>query len=522
MTSVPPNYKPYTPFGLRTEHFASYGKTGTGKSVDIERCANFFYERGYKIIDLNNSDGRLEGAFFSIPQQDIHLIDVLQDLPYSCPPRDYPTEVYFPQYGLDPVREYPALFKVFSIPLYDIQPIEFSILTSDELTTAQETLLLGSLEELKGDKTANLRTLAKKVEEVAERGYAYIEGMELKGFNKKSIPPVHRIIRYLYETKLVTSGNCSTCLDVAEIVKNNNMTVFCWDYLPSRGHKGRMLTDFCQYYFLRKLYDLKKTYATKRKMLIIIREAAVYFSKSSTDISNYLKDFVKQARGMEVSLYFDTQTPAKIPYEVNAQIEEIFIHRMTSEQDIEVLKKSHSAKLTHDLLKDIQNLDAGQVIWLTPHKESAVKSTMPPPRSHHRREGESFEVLWKELNKPMRKLTELQDIYKEFRTLEQQSRTEVPTKKKKGKKAKDDEDEEPEEEVRFEESNESEEEEADDLEEGEAVASAPKPYIKKIIPEPSATPKKVTEEKEESPIETEQPESPKKVLLPNHKLDSEL
>jgi len=270
-------------------------------------------------------------------------------------------------------------------------------------------------------------------------------GHSPKGFNKKSIPPVHRIIRYLYETKIVTSGQCSTSLNMHEILENKNISVFCWDYLPSRGHKGRMLTDFCQYYILRKLYDLKKTYTTKRKMLVIIRESAVYFSKSSSDIRNYLVDFVKQARGMEVSLYFDSQTPAKIPYEVQGQIEEIFIHRLTSEQDVEVLKRSHSAKLTPSMLKDVQNLDAGQVIWLSPHKESAVKTTMPPPRSHHRREGESFEVLWKELDMPMRKLTELQDIYKEFRQIEEVARTDEPKKGKRKKKKSEEEEAEPEE-----------------------------------------------------------------------------
>jgi len=477
MSTIRSQRKPPTPFGKRTEHFASYGKTGTGKSVDIERCGGFFYERKYKIIDLNNADGRLEGAFFALPQQDPYLIDVLQDLPYECPPRGYPTEVFFPQYGFDVNRHYPEIFKIFSIPLHDITPIEFSILTSGEVSTAQENLLLGALEELKGDKTANLRSLAKKVEEVAERGKSYIEGMELGGFNKKSIPPVHRLIRYLYETKLVTSGECSTALDVEEIVSNKKITVFCWDFLPSRGQKGRMLADFCMHYILRKIYDLKKTYATKRKMLVILRESAVLFNKSSSNLQNWLKDFVKLARGMEVSLYFDSQTPAKIPYEIQGQIEEIFIHRMSSSQDVEVLKRSHSAKLTPGLLRDVQSLDAGQVIWLSPHKETAIKTTMPAPKSHHRREGESFEVLWKELNMPMRKLTELKDIYAEFQRIQQVRPDEEPRKKTRKKKK----EEKPRPSNQKVEKKETPEEEQSSKEE-HGITPPPKPRTVKILP----------------------------------------
>ena len=443
-------------------HGIVYGRTGTGKSVCLELLALSFWKAGWKVVDIWNSLGRLEGAWFSLPPdkwrnywnkllnggtvrnagKEIKATGFCDELLEGL--KDgFPTKVMLPNSEGIP-ENVPDNWNLYSIPFSDLDSSDFSLLFGDVLYGPKQVLTKDALSKLNSDST--LLTFKLIVDRILSKGYTNVLGLPWKLADRRTQASMDRMLLSLFRSQMVTSEGNPMALNLkAELEDTQNISVFLQNYIDDDN-----LRYFNVHWLYRRIVELMdKRQVKNRKVLIICRELSEIAPHNSPSpyqqqVTSLLGHIVSRARGAGVTCFFDTQSPLNVNRLIASQCKNKIVFSLNHPDELQNIMMGASAFLNDGDWNYIMKQGTG---WCCIISDNIYRGKIYPPPHRHHEPGESLFQHWKREGRAFKSLKEDREIIeKELREAIELYKTEkghdkliekVAPRKKKGEKYKD-------------------------------------------------------------------------------------
>lgn len=303
---------------LLGKHNAS--RTNSGKTVAAEQLMSILFKKGFKIVSIYNS-WRWESAFMAFPCN-MNEWQTRIRKKYGLPCYPLPIKIHIP---LSKDLKYvpKGISEPFTIPLYDMDEYEISFVGSSNPSVIQITLMSMALEKMKPKST--IVDFILEIRKLAKKKTFYIRKIDFPSFFQKSTLKVvlRNISAYLKES-IVSSKNCSTAIDLEEILNDNSyVSVFAEGLLPSNL---RYLTIS---YLVRKIFDLCKQGKVDVPVFLFTDESEDIIPENTMNplilkTRDVYAEMARGARGANISLGIVTQSPLSLYSKVRRQLQTKF------------------------------------------------------------------------------------------------------------------------------------------------------------------------------------------------------
>ena len=350
-------------------HIGIFGTTGGGKSntlqVIAEEASNS--NRAVLIFDI-------EGEYVSMNEPTDALIQILEQ--FGKKPQGVKNlQVYVPA----PNRSRNADAKKFGIPFADVDIEIFS-----------EVLGLTPFERV------YMYDIARKAKEVS--GFREYEiGTVLEVLKKRidaqvdraSLPEVVAEAHMGLYTKLSLAHRAGV-LDANQAGENFNKIPIESLFVPSRisvidvSESSDILRNIVVAHLLKEIFDYKTHFTDSAPILIFMEEIHTFLSKAKrrtmTATLTMLTEMARQGRKRGIGLGMVSQQPSLVPSELLELCNTRFMHRTSSEPNIQVLRQS-TGNVPDSLWSLLPSLGKGEVLISSPKYYQAVVARIRPNQS---------------------------------------------------------------------------------------------------------------------------------------------
>jgi len=355
-------------------HIGIFGTTGSGKSNSLQVIAEEASKSNWSILIFD-----IEGEYVAMNEPTDALIEVLQKFGKK-PSAVKDFHVYVP--APNSSRNIDA--KKFGIPFAEI-----------DLEIFSEVLGLSPFERV------YLFDIARKTKEISGNLQAYDINAVLNVLKKRidaqvdraSLPEVVAEAHMGLYTKLSLAQR-SGVLDAhqaGEIFDKIPPESFCQ---PGRisvvdvNESSDVVRNICIAHLLKEIFRYKTRYAGSAPILIFVEEVHTFLSKAKkrtmTATLTMFTEMARQGRKRGIGLGFVSQQPALVPSELIELCNTRFMHRISSEPNINTLRHS-TGNVPDSLWSLLPSLGNGQVLISSPKFNHAVVSQIRPNMSRRLR-----------------------------------------------------------------------------------------------------------------------------------------
>ena len=355
-------------------HIGIFGTTGSGKSNSLQVMAEDATRSNWSVLIFD-----IEGEYVSMNEPTDALVELLGH--FGKKPegvKDF--HVYVPAPNTS--RNIDA--KKFGVPFADV-----------DLEIFCEVLGLSPFERV------YMFDIARKTKEISGSFQAYDIHAVLNVLKKRidaqvdkaSLPEVVAEAHMGLYTKLSLAQR-SGILDAhqaGEIFDKIPPEAFC---VPGRisvidvNESSDIVRNICIAHLLKEIFRYKTRYMGSSPILIFVEEIHTFLSKAKkrtmTATLTMFTEMARQGRKRGIGLGFVSQQPALVPSELIELCNTRFMHRISSEPNIEVLRNS-TGNVPDSLWSLLPSLGNGQVLISSPKFHHAVVAQIRPNMSRRLR-----------------------------------------------------------------------------------------------------------------------------------------
>lgn len=377
----------------QTRHGLVLGRTGAGKSVELERVGELYYDAGYKVVDLwagrkgENQYPCLPGKLPPWTNEDIEI-----------DPSGVNTTILHPLTNKLP-EKLPEPYRPFTIPLDTLDESDLHAIIGD-LSKNERHLFRAGLEYI--DSTSGIAEFLSNLREIPKRRTIKDSetGLALRSPNRHQLSDLLWSFQPLLKHKVISSRRSPLSLDLKEELNRDT-----WTSLSSKFTPSLSFALFVATWLLRNTYELARENKLDKPVVVLIREFGQLLPERTTDVKRQvirkqLERVLKMGRASSVGVWGDAQRPSQISNLSRSQMSYVITTRITSTKDIEALMTpSLKNKLTEEDLEAISELRNHRYYAFTPSgiiRKDGKGMRGLPPRFRHKEEGESFFTVWAE------------------------------------------------------------------------------------------------------------------------------
>ena len=408
-------------------HVLICGRTGTGKSVFLEQLGLAFLAKGWKVIDVWNSLGRMEGCFYSLPSNKWknywnglckgnsikafgrrvyakNGMNGFSSMALNGINNGLPTHVLLP-YTPNIPDQIPDNWDLYTMGFNDITKEDMNILCGEEAGGSKEVVTEYILNQMNDDFT--VVDFRSGIEKILRKGNVNFEGMDYDIADGRSKKGLQQMLVALTHSKTTSSMNGAYTLDFKkEIEDNSRITVFLQNYIQSDT-----LRFFNLHYIIRNIFRLLDSGKAKNKVVILIRELSQLAPSESANphqkiLITLLTNLVQRARGANLFLVCDTQNPKKVNQLISSQCGRRVFFSVNTPDELSYIIQGASSKLDDTDYKRIQDLFTGCCCIVGGNRGKRYIRLFPPIHRHYepgmdifdewKKEGREFKSIVKD------------------------------------------------------------------------------------------------------------------------------
>lgn len=407
------------PIDLTKIHGFICGMTGSGKSVLLETIAAYHLAHGWKVVDISNPLGRMEGCFISLPPvgnfkkfwdsvfnktNENFIVNNCDPLLKETYESGFKTRIFIP-YTRKVPDQIPQNCSLYTLGLSNISVSDFSILFGRTFFGPRRALMLEALNQI--NQSSDLIDLKFLTDKILRRGYTYYRNVKFSLADKRTRPTIDRVLVQLLGSGMVSSKKFNYSLNLKKELKDKKrVTVFTQNFI-----EDPVLQFFNVFHLLNRIYNLLDQKKVKQKVLVIIRELSLLAPRETDDFyqrrtSNLISKIVKISRGAKLSLWADSQSPLEVNKEVIRQMYHRIFFRLWSPEETEYVMVGSSAYLEKESRKTIQRLDTGECIIVG---NRPILGKALPPCWFHFEPGSDFFQSWKQAGRKFKDITAVKE-----------------------------------------------------------------------------------------------------------------
>ena len=355
-------------------HIGIFGTTGAGKSNSLQVIAEEASESNRAVLIFD-----IEGEYVCMNEPTDALIPLLET--FGKEPRGIKNEK-FQVYVPAPNSSRNMYAKKFSIPFADVDLEIFSEVLG--LTPFERVYML---------------EVARKAKEIAGTFHGYTISAVLDMLKKRieaqidkaSLPEVVAEAHVGLYTKLSLAYR-SGILDsyrAGEVFEKIPAQEFC---VPGKisvidvSESSDIVRNVCIAHLLKEIFDYKTRFLESAPIIIFMEEIHTFLSKAKrktmTATLTMLTEMARKGRKRGIGLGLVSQQPALVPSELIELCNTRFMHRITSEPNIQALRNS-TGNVPDSLWNLLPSLGNGEVLISSPRFYHAIVAQIRP--NHSRR-----------------------------------------------------------------------------------------------------------------------------------------
>jgi hypothetical protein len=376
-------------------HIAFYGQTRSGKTVNtmgwVTQAFSYCHHKVWYLWDGQ----RGENCFFLLPSRFRKWIRGWEDK-YGNVHRSkvYPCTLFYPNNRRLP-KELPAPSKRFTIPIPSLEIEDIRSIVGLDITKNEEDIW-NSIKENYVDEHTSAHELLRSISTIAKRKIIHVkEGYTTPEITSHGIKTIFNAIKRLADEKIITSGDCETCINIWEEYKKPEI------FSLVLTHIENWLAKFVLQWMVRNIFDTLSKRKHKKASTIVLDEAWQIIPKNTITpqeviIKNIVDKVLVQGIG-SANLYFiiGTQIPTEIDM-AGGQMGICVVHKTAGAEDIAYFMITESkAWFTAEDRRAIPHLETGNCFIFTDKGRFYVHAIPPQCRIKHA--DDDFIDLWKKI-----------------------------------------------------------------------------------------------------------------------------
>lgn len=386
---------------IQSQQYLVSGGSGSGKTRSVlSPLAFYYYNHGFKIIDLSDVKNTMEGAFCCMEPVDKHHLKKLRK--FGVPIMGMPTKILHPFTFKIPNRKLPEI-QFFTFPIKSLGRDQLSFISETKTDTSTIKVLMDTINDLKKDQ--GLPHLIYYSEEKSE-SQENLKGKQLRsldtnafftkgaqGSTQKTISNAIGLFKPFHSGEeadyFLTPMNCKLNINMEEIINDQrHYTILTSKYIPDPK-----IREFVIDAFLHELIKCLESGKAKYPIFLKIEEVRTlvpdttegYKTFLCEDMKNMLSTWRNKGRGNTTAM--STQVYFGVHRDIRSSITELFLGKTASIDEIRDIKKMGINTSDMNVIKE---LETGEFVSTTPDKYTQPHKPLQPPH-RHAEEGTNFE-----------------------------------------------------------------------------------------------------------------------------------
>ncbi len=357
-------------------HIGIFGTTGGGKSNSLQVIAEEASKSNRAVVIFD-----IEGEYVSMNEPTDALIPILES--FGEKPQGIKEEK-FQVYVPAPCSSRNMYAKKFSIPFADIDLEIFSEVLG--LTPFERVYLFEiarKAKEISG--TFRGYTIATVLDMLRKRIEAQIDKAALPEMVAEAHVGLYTKLSLAYRSGILDSHRAG------EVFEKIPVQDFC---VPGKisiidvSESSDIVRNVCIAHLLKEIFDYKTRFTETAPILIFMEEIHTFLSKAKrktmTATLTMLTEMARKGRKRGIGLGLVSQQPALVPSELIELCNTRFMHRISSEPNIQTLRNS-TGSVPDSLWKLLPSLGNGEVLISSPKFYHAVIAQIRPNASRRLR-----------------------------------------------------------------------------------------------------------------------------------------
>ena len=368
-----------------TRHTAAVAWSGKGKDMWCEMYMGGYYDRNFKIIDVN-SKRRKEGWFYSIPCNDQGFINkaawiTCKDKKYSTPKAMDSEIICILGKGIKNYKELPANVLIRTLDKKDLTGYELIPFIS---TTDVSESVLYFLQYIYPDKELNIDDFQNLLEKIVMKQLPEDMQQILK-CDPRTAFTILREIGMLKNSGIFSDEYPK--LDIEAVYHTPKIiTTFSYDFLLADKEVGVVQSIICK-----KIKSILIKSANKQPLLFYYRELQDLFNKETEQYYGMVRDavyyFLTEGRDNMVMVLANFQSFTQVPTSYSTHFQKLYAGGMPLREAENLNNFATIDKIT---LYKLTTCKAGMGIWIS--GGSYYYPIEVPPTMHKKKE-EGFPVI---------------------------------------------------------------------------------------------------------------------------------